>query len=158
MLVRINANKLISELKNCNWPNPSAEYLKFFSLLYDEKAIRSGIIEKEMALPMTFVATLIYRDLDLYEWMELRYHFNHERMLYIIGSFFQQGCFAKDVDIKQLAKYLLSRWKFRWGSNADYVMDCLSLYSLYPAVDDHLAYYWKVACMTNKYNPNPKKK
>lgn len=161
MLVRINVNKLITGLKNGFWPDSLAQYLKFFSLLYDEKAISSGIIEREKAMPMTYFATLIFGDPDLFEWMELRNHFNHDRLLYIIGSLFQLGCFAKDVDIQRLAEYFLSRWKFAWDNDIDFVKYNLNLASgahHFKAVDDHVEFYWKKACMINKYNPNPKRK
>ena len=161
MLVQINVNKLIKELKSSYWPDSLSEYLKFFSLLYDEKAISSGIIEREKALSMNYFATLIFSDPDLLEWMELRNHFNHERLLYIIGALFQLGCFSKDVDIQRLAEYFLSRWKFAWDNDIYFVKYNLTLafgtYQL-KAVDDHVAFYWKKACMINNYNPNPKEK
>lgn len=160
MLVRINVNKLITGLKNSYWPDSLSEYLKFFSILYDEKAIRSGIIEREKALPMNYFATLIFGDPDLFEWMELRNHFNHDRLLYIIGSLFQLGCFAKDVDIQRLAEYILSRWRFAWDNDIVFVKYDLMLasgtYQLKP-VDDHVEFYWKKACMINKYNPSSKR-
>ncbi len=151
---------MFKRYRKCKYIGPTAEYLKFFSLLFDSKASRSGIIASEKKLPMTYFATLVCLDPDLHEWMELRNHFNHERVLYIIGVLFEQGCFCKDVDIDRLAEYFLSRWKFAWENNFSCVtfnMRLSSYYHHFPEVDDLVTFYWKKACLINLYDPNPKK-
>lgn len=161
MLLPFNVNKVFRAYKNGNYIGPIADYLKFFSLLYDEKAIRSGIITREKAVPMTYFATLICLDPDLQEWMELRNHFNHDRVLYIIGVLLNQGCFARDVDFHRLAEYFLSRWKFAWDNDIVFVKYNLRLASgahPFKAVDDYVAFYWKQASLINKIDPNPIKK
>ncbi len=146
-----------STYRNCNWLIPAGEFLKFFSLLYDEKAIHSGIIKKNMVPPLTFLVTLIYHDLPLNDWLGLKTQFNQERALEIISFLYERKCFAKGVDCKRLADYLVSRWEFPWDNNADFVRKRISP-SFNPDLDHFLSFYWKKAIFINNGNQYPKEK
>ena len=146
-----------STYRNCNWLIPAGEFLKFFSLLYDEKAIRSGIIKKDMVPPLTFLVTLIYHNQQLYDWLGLQTQFNQERALEIISFLYERKCFAKGVDYKRLADYLVSRWEFPWDCNADYVRKRISP-PCNPELSMYLTIYWRKAIFFNNGNKYPKEK
>ena len=96
MELKFDEENWLSTYRNCNWMIPAGEFLKFFSLLYDEKAIRSGIIKKDMVPPLTFLVTLIYHNQQLYDWLGLMigwgYRLNStKRGLSKSSAFFTKG-------------------------------------------------------------------
>ena len=155
MELKFDEENWFSTYRNCNWMIPAGKFLKFFSLLYDEKAIRSGIIKKDMVPPLTFLVTLIYHNQQLYDWLGLQTQFNQERALEIISFLYERRSFAKVVDCKRLADYLVSRWEFPWDNNADYVRKHIS-----PSYNRdlflYLSFYWNKAIFINNGNQYPK--
>ena len=158
MDLKFDEEKWFSTYQSCNWLIPAGEFLKFFSLLYDEKAISSRIIKKDMISRLSFLVTLIYHDQQLNDWLGLRTQFNQERALRIIGFLIVRKTFAKGVDYKRLADYLVSRWEFPWDDNADFVRDRITPLYYDSELERFLSFYWKKAIYINNGNKYPEMK
>ena len=125
---------------------PVSAFLKFFSVFYDEEAIRSGIIEKEKVMPFSLMPMLIFQDKDYYNLLRLGDTFCFERALYIVNALYMNKIIADGVSPDKLTEYLVSRWNYPWGKkSAEIVRSFIYTNNPDELIKNEMYIYWKVA-------------
>ena len=127
---------------------PVSAFLKFFSVFYDEEAIRSGIIEKENVVPFSLMPMLLYKDTDYFNLLRLDDSFCLDTALYIVNALYSNKIIAKGVNPVKLTEYLVSRWNYPWGKGKKsteillpYILDNEPT----PCIVSEVYILWKVA-------------
>lgn len=152
MLTRFNVNMVFKDWTKDGQMKNSWKFYKFFSILYDDEALMQGIIKRENVQRLIFFASLLHFDIKTFNWLGLNGTLNEKRLLYIIGSLFRLGCFADDVNVEMLAKFIEKRWKFADQLEYAEVRNTIFHESNLDPVDDRVALYWQVAKYIQSYD------